>query len=75
MQPSDVAAVLADLANLHERKSHDYAQDSNPFSNFEEAAASAGVSVDTVFAVMMALQGIAQAIRAWDVLCTQASLR
>ena len=28
-----------------------------------------------VFAVMMALQGIAQAIRAWDVLRTQAALR
>jgi hypothetical protein len=56
MQPSDVTAVLADLADLHERKSHDYAQDSNPFSNFEEAAASAGVSVDTVFAVMMAIK-------------------
>jgi hypothetical protein len=54
--PSDVTKVLADLAVLHAAKSHDYAQDGNPFSNFEEAAASAGVPVDTVFAVMLGIK-------------------
>ena len=51
-----VADTLDQLRQLHAAKSHDYAQDGNPFSNFEEAAAAAGVSVDTVFAVMMAIK-------------------
>ena len=52
----DVPEMLTVLQHLHAAKSHDYAQDGNPFSNFEEAAASAGVSVDTVFAIMMAIK-------------------
>lgn len=48
--------ILTRLADLHVAKSHDYAQADNPFSNFEEAAASAGVSVDTVFAVMLGIK-------------------
>ena len=54
--PSDVSELLAQLATLHAAKSHDYARADNPFSNFEEAAASAGVSVDTVFAVMLGIK-------------------
>jgi hypothetical protein len=50
--------VLDEMEAIHERKNHDYASDSNPFSNFEFAARYAGVTVDQVFAVM---QGIKQA--------------
>ena len=52
----DVPEMLTVLQHLPAAKSHDYAQDGNPFSNFEEAATSAGVSVDTVFAVMMGIK-------------------
>lgn len=52
----DVPEMLTILQQLHTAKSHDYAQAENPFSNFEEAAASAGIPVDTVFAVMMAIK-------------------
>ena len=53
---SDVLEMFVILQHLHSAKSHDYAQDENAFSNFEEAAASAGVPVDTVFAVLMGIK-------------------
>ena len=56
MMNGDVAEMLTILQHLHTAKSHDYAQADNPFSNFEEAAASAGIPVDTVFAVMMGIK-------------------
>lgn len=48
--------VLAEMQSLHEKKNHDYAHDDNPYSNFEEAAQEAGVSVDTVFKVMIGIK-------------------
>lgn len=48
--------LLGEMRALHERKGHDYARGDNPYSNFEEAAAEAGVSVDTVFRVMVAIK-------------------
>lgn len=49
-------ALLARMAETHDRKNADYAQDGNPYSNFEEAAASAGCSVDTVFRVLIGIK-------------------
>lgn len=52
-------AVLERIAALHDRKSHDYAQATNPYSNFEYAAV---VSerftdpTDRVFATMLAIK-------------------
>lgn len=48
--------LLNDMRELHSRKNHDYAKDSNPYSNFEEAAEMAGCSVDTVFRVMIGIK-------------------
>ncbi len=49
-------SLLDDMLHLHMRKNHDYAHDNNPFSNFEEAAAEAGVTVDQVFKVMVGIK-------------------
>lgn len=48
--------VLEDMLTVHDRKNEDYADGGNPFSNFEGAAAVAGVSVDTVFQVMIGIK-------------------
>ncbi len=37
-------------------KAHDYAEDDNPFSNFEFAAEIAGITVEQVFMVMIAIK-------------------
>lgn len=44
------------LMILHNRKNHDYARDLNPYSNFEEAAEYAGVSVDQAIRVLMGVK-------------------
>ena len=49
-------ALLTQMAEIHDRKNHDYAQDGNPYSNFESAAATAGCGVDTVFAVLIGIK-------------------
>ena len=49
-------ALLAQMAEMHDRKNADYAHDGNPYSNFEQAAATAGCSVDTVFAVLIGIK-------------------
>ena len=49
-------ALLQRMADIHDKKNEDYAQDGNPYSNFEEAAAAAGVTVDQVFAVLMGIK-------------------
>lgn len=57
--PTDVPPfdlVLEEMRALHTRKKHDYAKDNNAFSNFEEAAAFAGVDVDTVFRVIIGIK-------------------
>jgi hypothetical protein len=48
--------LLTKMAETHDRKNHDYAHDGNPYSNFEEAAVTAGVDVDTVFRVLMGIK-------------------
>jgi len=49
-------ALLKQMGEVHDRKNHDYTHGGNPYSNFEEAAATAGCSVDTVFAVLMGVK-------------------
>lgn len=49
-------ALLTHMKWLHSKKNYDYAADTNPFSNFEEAAQYAGVSVDQVFKVLMGIK-------------------
>ena len=44
------------MAETHDKKNADYAHAGNPYSNFEEAAATAGVSVDAVFAVLIGIK-------------------
>jgi hypothetical protein len=50
--------LLAEMRELHDRKNNDYAQNGNPYSNFEEAAAvAAGFSgVDAVFASLIGVK-------------------
>ncbi len=55
MPSEDYLYILDIMREMHVSKSHDYAIDSNPFSNFEQAAEYAEVSVQDVFHV---LQGI-----------------
>ncbi len=47
---------LQRMAELHDKKNHDYAQVNNPYSNFEEAAASAGVTVEQVFLTLIGVK-------------------
>jgi hypothetical protein len=44
------------VKEIHAKKSADYAKGSNPFSNFEQAAATAGVTVGAVFRTMIAIK-------------------
>jgi hypothetical protein len=48
--------TLATMAQLHDRKNHDYAEDDNPFSNFEMAASYASVPVQKVFDVLLGVK-------------------
>jgi hypothetical protein len=41
-------ALLEDMSRVHDEKSHDYARDDNPYSNFEYAALVAAVFTDPV---------------------------
>ncbi len=49
--------LLQQMLRMHEKKQKDYASSSDPYSNFKEAAAFAGCSVDTVFAVLIGIKG------------------
>lgn len=49
-------AVLKQMADLHDKKSADYASDSNYYSNFEQAAVSANITVDAVFRTMVGIK-------------------
>ena len=49
-------AFLDRMRDTHDRKNADYASGDNPYSNFEEAAHSAGCSVDMVFAVLIGIK-------------------
>lgn len=41
--------ALLNIKKIHDKKNVDYAQDGNPYSNFEVTAAIAGVTLDQVF--------------------------
>jgi hypothetical protein len=49
-------AQLDAMRAIHDAKNHDYAKESNPYSNFEMAARVAGCSVDTVFRVLIGVK-------------------
>jgi len=51
-----VTAVLDQMQALIDAKCQDYADDENVFSNFEQAAAFAGLTVEQVFAVMIGIK-------------------
>ena len=48
--------LLAQMGETHDRKNHDYAQDGNPYSNFQFAANFAGVTVEQVFDVLIGVK-------------------
>ncbi len=49
-------ALIKQMSEMHDKKNNDYASSGNPYSNFEQAAAFAGCSVDTVFAVLIGIK-------------------
>jgi hypothetical protein len=49
-------ALLEEMRKTHESKNADYAKADNPYSNFEGTAELAGVSIDTVFRVLMGVK-------------------
>jgi hypothetical protein len=49
-------AALKRMAEIHDKKSADYATSTDRYSNFKEAAATAGVTVDDVFAVLIGIK-------------------
>ena len=55
MPSKDFHALLDTIRRIHDKKNQDYADEYNPFSNFEEAAEHADCSVIMVFRV---IQGI-----------------
>lgn len=48
--------TLARMQDIHDKKNEDYAETSNPYSNFEGAAKVAGTSVDKVFQVLLGIK-------------------
>lgn len=56
MTNSEMNKLFKRLGELHDAKNHDYSHGSNPFSNFEEAAITAGTTPDVVFKVMMGIK-------------------
>ena len=50
--------LLHDMAQLHDRKNHDYAKDADPYSNFREAAlvAQGFDGLDAVFAALIGVK-------------------
>ena len=49
-------SLLKKMADMHDKKSADYATDTNYYSNFENAATSAGIPVDAVFRTMIGIK-------------------
>ena len=48
--------VLQKMKAMHDKKSQDYANDTNRYANFEHAATSAGTTVDVVFRVLIGVK-------------------
>ncbi len=49
-------AMLKQMAEIHDKKSADYASTTNYYSNFEQAAVSAGTDVGTVFRTLIGVK-------------------
>lgn len=49
-------ALLKKMADMHDKKSADYATSDNYYSNFETAATVAGTTVDVVFRVLIGVK-------------------
>jgi hypothetical protein len=51
-------ALLAEMAELHDKKNHDYAKDGDPFSNFSQAAqvAQGFTGKDAVYATLIGVK-------------------
>ena len=49
-------ALLARMLRVHNAKNHDYTHGGNPYSNFEEAAQTAGCDVEMVFRVLIGVK-------------------
>lgn len=52
----DMDFVLKTLGRLYDKKNSDYALSGSPYSNFKQAASTAGVSVDEVFRTMIGIK-------------------
>jgi hypothetical protein len=48
--------LLNHMSDIHDRKNKDYAEEGNPYSNFEFAAKIGGCSVDTVFRTLIGVK-------------------
>ena len=48
--------LIEECKQIHEKKLHDYAQDDNPFSNFERASDIANGTVNDIFKVMIGIK-------------------
>lgn len=53
---ADMDYVLKTLGQLYDKKNSDYALSGSSYSNFEQAAVTAGVSVDEVFRTMIGIK-------------------
>lgn len=49
-------ALLDEMKAVHDQKNADYAEAANPYSNFEFAAQTAGVTVEQVFRVLIGVK-------------------
>lgn len=56
MRTSTFNTILDEMRSVHDKKSADYANPQDRFSNFVEAACEAGCSVDTVFRVLIGIK-------------------
>ena len=48
--------LIEKIRSIHDKKNADYATAQNPYSNFEETAEFAGITVDKVFAVLIGIK-------------------
>ena len=53
---SKFTELLNEIQTLHDSKAHDYAKDSDRFSNFKEASAYSHVEVNKVFEVLLGIK-------------------
>ena len=49
-------ALLREMEQIHDKKNKDYAEEGNPYSNFEFAAKVAGCSPDTIFRALIGVK-------------------